>query len=253
MSSKKSNQMIVDLNCDMGEGVGNDELIMPYISSANIACGYHAGDEKTIWSTIELSIKHKVAVGAHVSFLDKENFGRSEMKLADEEVYDLITQQLIIIKEIADSFDITIRHVKPHGALYNMSAKDKTLAKTIATAVKDFNDGLILFGLSGSHSIDEAKVIGLKTASEVFADRTYQDDGSLTPRSQPNALIESTEKAIQQVLQMITKGTVTTVSGKQIPIVAETICIHGDGKHATAFAKNIFDNLKQNNIGIKAI
>jgi UPF0271 protein len=243
----------VDLNCDMGEGIGNDELIMPFISSANIASGYHAGDEKTIWHTIELAIKHNVAIGAHVSFFDKENFGRSEMNLPAGQVYELITQQLIILKEIADSFDIKMKHVKPHGALYNMSAKNAMLAKTIAAAIKDFDESLILFGLSGSHLIKEAKATGLKTASEVFADRTYQDDGSLTPRSQPNALIEDTHRAVQQVLQMITKGTVTTVSGKQISIAAETICIHGDGKNAIAFAKTIHDNLKQHNIDIKAI
>jgi 5-oxoprolinase (ATP-hydrolysing) subunit A len=246
-------EVFIDINCDMGEGMDNDELIMPYISSTNIACGYHAGDEQTIWKTIELAIQYNVAIGAHVSFFDKENFGRSEMDLPAAEVYDLVTQQLIIIKEIADSFDIKIRHVKPHGALYNMSAKDAVFTKTIAQAVKDFDHSLVLFGLSGSHSIAEAKAIGLKTASEVFADRTYQNDGSLTPRSQTNALIEDSDKAIEQVLQMIKKGTVTSVSGKQISIEAETICIHGDGKHAVLFAKNIYENLKQNNIDIKAI
>ena len=243
----------VDLNCDMGEGIGNDELIMPFISSANIACGYHAGDEKTIWKTIELALKYKVAVGAHVSFLDRENFGRSEMKLPAAEVYDLITQQLIIIKEIADSFSLKLNHVKPHGALYNMAAKDAGLAHGIASAIKDFDERLLLFGLSGSHSINEARAIGLRTVSEVFADRTYRDDGSLTPRSQPNALIEDLEKSIKQVLQMINHRTVTTTSGKTIPIVSETICIHSDGKHAAAFAKNISENLKQNNIAIQSI
>jgi 5-oxoprolinase (ATP-hydrolysing) subunit A len=243
----------VDLNCDLGEGSGNDLLIMPFISSANIACGYHAGNENTIWETIELALKHKVAIGAHVSFLDKENFGRTEMNLPAEEIYDLITQQLIIMNEILSSFDIKMNHVKPHGALYNMSAKDTTIANTIAKAVKDFDDTLILFGLSGSCSINEAKAIGLKTASEVFADRTYQDNGSLTPRSHSQALIEEEEKSLQQVLQMIQKGTVTCLSGKTIPIAAETICIHGDGKKAAAFAKRIYENLKQNNIAIKAI
>jgi len=243
----------VDLNCDMGEGIGNDELIMPFISSANIACGYHAGDEKTIWKTIELALKYKVAVGAHVSFLDRENFGRSEMKLPAAEVYDLITQQLIIIKEIADRFSLKLNHVKPHGALYNMAAKDAGLAHGIASAIKDFDERLLLFGLSGSHSINEARAIGLRTVSEVFADRTYRDDGSLTPRSQPNALIEDLEKSIKQVLQMIKHHTVTTTSGKTIPIVSETICIHSDGKHAAAFAKIISENLKQNNIAIQSI
>ncbi len=190
-------------------------------------------------------VKHKVAVGAHVSFFDKENFGRNEMSLPPDEIYELVEQQLIIIKEIADSFDINLHHVKPHGALYNMSAKNAVIAKAIARAVKDFDTSLIMYGLSGSHSISEAKATGLKTASEVFADRTYGDDGSLTPRSQPNALTEDTDKAVQQVLQMINDKTVTTVSGKKIPIVAETICIHGDGKHAVEFAKAIYDAIRK--------
>lgn len=227
------------LNCDMGEGIGNDELIMPFINEANIACGYHAGDSATIWQTVELAIKYKVAIGAHVSFLDKENFGRNEMQLSSDEVYELVSQQLIILNEITTELDAKINHVKPHGALYNMSAKDAAVAMVIAKAVNDFDSNLILVGLSNSHSISEAKRIGLKTASEVFADRTYQDDGSLTPRSQPNALIEEVDKVVKQVLQMTNEGTVITISGKTIPIIAETICIHGDGKQAVEFAKAI--------------
>ncbi|NOT50063.1 MAG: LamB/YcsF family protein [Chitinophagaceae bacterium] len=233
----------IDINCDMGEGIGNDDLIMPFISSASIACGYHAGDEKTMWETIELAKKHNVAIGAHVSFLDKENFGRKEMKWERQGIYNMVIQQLVIINVIAD--DLKIGHVKPHGALYNMSARDKALANTIAAAIKDFDESLVVFGLSGSHSIAEAKAIGLKTASEVFADRTYQDNGSLTPRNQPNALINDTSKAVEQVLQMINDGTVTTVSGKKIPILAETICIHGDGEHAVKFARAIHDAIKK--------
>lgn len=233
-----------DINCDMGEGIGNDELIMPFISSANIACGYHASDAATMWQTVETAIKHKVSIGAHPSFLDRKNFGRTEMNLDKEEIYDLVTQQLIILNEITSEFETKLHHVKPHGALYNMSARDALLANTIAKTVKDFDSSLVLFGLSGSHSISEAKAIGLQTASEVFADRTYQDDGSLTPRSQPNALIDDTDKAVQQVLQMIKAGTVTTVSGKTIPIVAETICIHGDGEHAVKFAKAIHNVIR---------
>lgn len=240
-----------DINCDIGEGIGNlassagmDELIMPFISSANIACGYHAGDSKTMWQTVETAIKHKVLIGAHPSFFDRKNFGRTEMNVEKEEMYDLVSQQLIILDEIASGLGAKLNHVKPHGALYNMSARDAVLANTIAKAVKDFDSNLILFGLSGSHSMSEAKAIGLQTASEVFADRTYQDDGSLTPRSQPNALIEDTNKAVQQVLQMTKEGTVTTVSGKIISIVAETICIHGDGKHAVEFAKAIHNAIR---------
>lgn len=233
-----------DINCDMGEGIGSDELIMPFISSASIACGYHAGDADTIQQTIEACIEHNVAIGAHPSFFDRNNFGRTEMNLPVDDLYDLVTQQLIIFSEVADSFARRINHVKPHGALYNMSAKDALMANVIAKAVKDFDESLILFGLSGSHSVVEAEKIGLRIASEVFADRTYRDDGSLTPRSQPNALIEDAEQVVRQVLQMIKEGTVTTVSGKIIPVVAETICIHGDGKHAVEFAKAIYNAVK---------
>jgi 5-oxoprolinase (ATP-hydrolysing) subunit A len=231
----------VDINCDTGEGIGKDELIMPYITSANIACGFHAGDPEIMWRTVELALQHKVSIGAHPSFPDRINFGRSEMKIGNEEVYELITQQLVILKEVVNGLDAKLNHVKPHGALYNLSAKDSSLANCIANAVKDFDPSLILFGLSGGHSIVEARKIGLKTMNEVFADRTYQDDGNLTLRSEPGALIDNTDKVVQQVLQMIKKGTVTTVSGKSIPIVAETICIHGDGEHAVEFAKAIHD------------
>ena len=232
------------INCDMGEGVGNDELIMPFIHSANIACGYHAGDAATMQQTVELCLKYKVAIGAHPSFFDRENFGRTEMKLEQEEIYDLISQQLFILNETVAGFDTKLLHVKPHGALYNMSAKDSLLAKTIARAVKDFDASLIVVGLSGSYSVSEAKALGLKSANEVFADRSYQDDGSLTPRSQSNAIIDDTEKVVQQVVQMINEGTVTTISGKKIPIVAETICIHGDGKQAIDFAKAIHNAIR---------
>jgi UPF0271 protein len=223
----------------------NDDLIMPFIHAANIACGYHAGDAAIMYQTIENCINHQVAIGAHVSFFDRSNFGRTEMKLDDDDLYELVTQQLILFNEIADTFDKKADHVKPHGALYNLSAKDAGVALIIAKAVRDFDPALTLFGLSGSHSISEAKKIGLKTASEVFADRTYQDDGSLTPRSQSNAMIADVNKAVQQCLQMIEQGTVTTISGKKIPIIAETICIHGDGKYALNFAKRIHKALQE--------
>lgn len=242
----------VDLNCDMGEGVGNDELIMPFISSASIACGYHAGNEKTMNETIDLCLEYNVVIGAHPSFPDKANFGRTEMDLSYAAIYGLVTDQLIAISKIINNKSATLHHVKPHGALYNMSAKDIILAGTIARAVRDFDNSLILYGLSGSHSISEAKRYGLKTYSEVFADRTYQDDGSLTSRKEPKALIEEPAKATAQVLQMIKEKKVTTVSHHAIPIIAETICIHGDGQHAVDFAKAIHQTLRQKNIDIKA-
>jgi UPF0271 protein len=245
--------LTIDINCDMGEGIGTDEMVMPFISSVNIACGYHAGDEDIIKSTIELAAKNHVAIGAHPSFFDKENFGRTEMNLPPEEVYDLVILQLRVIDKIIKRNKTKLHHVKPHGALYNMSAKDPVIANAIANAVKHFDSSFVLFGLSGSHSIQEAEKLNLKTASEVFADRTYQDNGTLTPRSQPHALIENVEGSIAQVLQMIKEKKVTSINGKTISIVADTICIHGDGKNAVAFAKAIHQTLKENNIAIKAI
>jgi len=236
---------IYDLNCDMGEGMGNDEAIMPFITSANIACGFHAGNGNIIGHTLSLALQHGVHIGAHPSFRDKENFGRKEMHPGHDKLYAIVLEQLIKIDLIAKQKGATLYHVKPHGALYNMAARDAEMASTIAQAVKDFNEELILYGLSNSFLITEAKALGLKTASEVFADRTYQNDGSLTPRSQPNALIEDDEQCMRQVLQMIQQGTVTTTSGSVVPIVADTICIHGDGKHAVRFAKKIYEALKQ--------
>lgn len=234
----------IDINCDMGEGIGNEVLLMPFIHSANIACGYHAGDIQTISDTVELCIKHGVMIGAHPSYLDKGNFGRTEMSMEEDELYDLITQQLLIISEIVNEYEQDLNHVKPHGALYNQSAKDPAIAKTIARAVKDFNSQLILFGLSGSHSITEAEKLGLRTASEVFADRTYQDNGSLTPRSMKNALIENVDVAVRQAEGMVNSGMVNSVSGKKIPVKADTICIHGDGRQAVVFAEALWNKFE---------
>jgi UPF0271 protein len=243
----------IDLNCDMGEGIGNDHLIMPFISSANIACGYHAGDEDTMKRTVELALKYKVAIGAHPSFNDKQNFGRSELQVALNELYDLVAIQISLLQKIAVRSGATLHHVKPHGALYNMAARNKEMSATIAKAVKDAGEDLVLYGLSNSHLITEAGNIGLRTAPEVFADRTYQDDGSLTPRSQPGALIEDETTSIQQVLQMIQQQQVQSVSGKTIPIKAGTLCLHGDGKHAVQFAEHIHSTLKQKGIAISTI
>jgi len=243
----------LDINCDMGEGIGNDEAIMPFVNSANIACGFHAGNGSTIRQTIQLALKHGVNIGAHPSFRDKENFGRKEMHLNADKVYALVLEQLIKIDLIAKEEGASLHHVKPHGALYNMAARDGQLSKTIAQAVMDFNENLILYGLSGSLLIREGKLMGLNTANEVFADRTYQDDGNLTSRSQMHALIENEEECIRQVMQMIQEGTVSTVSGKIIPIVADTICIHGDGKFALTFARKIYNALQEDNLATKKV
>ena len=245
--------LLCDLNCDMGEGVGLDEALMPWITSANIACGFHAGNGTIMRRTMDLALQYKVHIGAHPSFYDRDNFGRREMKLSNEKIYAIVIEQLIKADMIAREKNTSLYHVKPHGALYNMAARDQKIAPAIALAVKDFNEDLVLYGLSGSCMIHEASAIGLKTASEVFADRTYQDDGSLTPRSHPNALIEDEGVALRQVLQMVHEGTVTAVSGKRIPIVADTICIHSDGRQAVAFARSIHQALQQTNIATKAI
>lgn len=244
--------MSVDLNCDLGEGFLNDELLYPYISSANIACGYHAGDLDTITKSIDYCLAHNVAIGAHPGFNDKQNFGREEIQLSAERLQDLVMHEILVVRFAAMKMGAKLHHVKLHGAMYNMAARDKAMALTVADAVLRVDPNLILYGLSGSYLISEAKALGLQTCSEVFADRTYQPDGSLTSRSQPNALITSTEASITQVLQMVQQQTVTCLDGTFIPLVAETICLHGDGEHAVTFAKQIHKTLKQHNIDIKA-
>ena len=215
----------------MGEGVGNEEQILPFIDAANIACGYHAGDEKTIQSTVQLCLDHQVLIGAHLSFNDRENFGRKEMDLPLPQVYQLVRDQLYLIEKIILEEGGRMNHVKPHGALYNMSARNKDLANNIARAVKDHRSDLILYGLRGSYSVSAAKELGLRTAAEIFADRTYKADGSLTPRTQPGALINDPEQMITQLLQM-----------KKQPDT-DTVCIHSDGAHAIEFAKLIHQTI----------
>jgi UPF0271 protein len=245
--------LTVDLNCDMGEGMSADQELMRWISSANIACGYHAGNEDTIRKTVRLALQYNVAIGAHPGFDDKSNFGRTEMNLSPGEVYQLTIQQIIILQTICDEENASLHHVKPHGALYNMAAKDARLAAAIASAVFDIGKNVLLYGLSGSCLISEARKIGLRTASEVFADRAYTNEGNLVPRSNPGALITDNAMSVAQVLQMIQKQSVTSINGTLVPIVADTVCIHGDGAHAVAFAKTIHTQLQQYNIEIKTI
>lgn len=242
----------IDLNCDMGEGFDTDEEIMPFISSANIACGGHAGDEATIRKTIALAIKHKVAIGAHPSYPDREGFGRREMKLPLEEIFELMIEQISLIKQIAEDMGATLHHVKPHGALYNAAAKNPILSQTIAKAINVIDKNLLVYGLPNSFSEKAAIDSGLKFYGEFFSDRTYTDDGSLTPRTEKNALVNSPDAALNQVLQVIIEGTVKSISGKIIPIKTDTICIHGDGVHAVEFAKVIREGLEKNQINIES-
>lgn len=230
----------------MGEGIGNEEQLMPFISSANIACGYHAGNENAMQQVVELCLEYKVNIGAHPSFLDRENFGRTEMDLSLKEIYSIVTDQLKILNDIVRRNHAKLHHVKPHGALYNMAAKDPGIAHAVARAVKNFDPSLVYYGLSGSKMITMAKEEGLQTANEVFADRTYQSDGSLTPRSQNNALLNNTGDVVKQVMKFVKENKVTTVTGEEIIVQAGTICIHGDGKHAVEFAKAIHQRLHEN-------
>jgi 5-oxoprolinase (ATP-hydrolysing) subunit A len=241
----------IDLNCDLGEGCIHDAEIMPFISSANISCGYHAGDERTIAETILLALKNDVAVGAHPSFLDMNNFGRKEYLLNEKDYYQLVKDQLVFFKKVSLRCGATIRHVKPHGALYNMSARNSLVASAIARAVYDVDDKLILYGLSGSCSVREAEKHKLRSVDEVFADRTYYSDGSLVERNKPNAVIASPTVAIDQTLEMILNQRVRSIDGIQIPIKAESICIHGDGARAVEFAQEIRMVLEKHDIIIK--
>jgi 5-oxoprolinase (ATP-hydrolysing) subunit A len=247
----------IDLNCDMGEAFGNysmpnDDILMDYITSANIACGFHAGDPEVMQHTVKVAIKKGVAIGAHPGLPDLQGFGRREMRISANEAYQMTLYQIGALFAFVKAAGGKLHHVKAHGALYNMAAKDAALAKAIVEAVHDFDASLILYALAGSEMIQAAKKTGIVTASEVFADRTYQDDGSLTPRTQSNALITDEHQSIKQVLLMVNKQQVISVNEKTIPIRAETLCLHGDGAHAVEFAKMINEKLKSENISIKA-
>lgn len=239
----QKNKMML-INCDMGEGLDNDELLMPYIEAANIACGYHAGDTDTIKKTIALAQKNKVQIGAHFSYADKENFGRKEMRLSNTAVYDMVAEQLLLFSSIANEMGQPVAHVKPHGALYNQAAKNVELATTIANAVFDRLPTAVYFGLSGSVMLDAANNLGISTAHEVFADRAYLKDGSLCPRNIDGAVFTNEESITAQVSLLIKEKKIRTMDGAVIDVAADTICIHADTPHALAFAKIIFRLVK---------
>ncbi len=248
----------IDLNCDMGEHfgpwrMGNDEALMDWITSANVACGFHAGDYSVIGQTVDVAIRKGVAIGAHPGYPDFQGFGRRSMQISPDEVYDLTLYQIGALYAFVRARMGRLSHVKPHGALYNDAAKDPMLARAIARAVFDFDKGLTLVGLAGSHLVREAADVGLRVGREGFADRTYQDDGTLTPRSMDNALISDPDYAARQVLKMVVEQKIDTVSGQEIPIVVDTVCIHGDGKQALPIAKAVVDTLKRNGITVKGL
>ncbi len=242
----------IDLNCDLGEGTGHDEELMPLITSANIACGFHAGDGGTMRATVLLALKHRVAIGAHPSLNDREHFGRRELPVSPDEVRLLVLTQTRILQIIARQCGATVAHVKPHGALYHQAARDAGLAQAVAAAVREADPKLVLFGPPGSQLLAAGRARGLQVVSEVFADRTYQPDGSLTPRTEPGAVIADANAAVAQVREMVRDGRITAVDGSRVPITADTVCVHGDGPEAVFFATRLKAELRKSRIELKA-
>lgn len=229
----------IDLNADLGEGSSADSELMTLVTSVNIACGFHAGDAQTMLESVRNAIKNGVAIGAHPSFPDRENFGRTAMDLPPETVYAQVLYQIGALEAMVRAENGVMRHVKPHGMLYNQAAKDADLADAIARAVWDCSPQLILVGLAGSELIRAGQRLGLTTRQEVFADRGYQPDGSLVPRTQAGALISDEGKALAQTLEMVRAGRVTAVDGTPANVQADTVCLHGDGEHALQFARRL--------------
>jgi 5-oxoprolinase (ATP-hydrolysing) subunit A len=243
----------IDLNCDLGEGAGQDAELMPFITSANIACGAHAGDAGTMRTAVELARRHGVAVGAHPGFDDREHFGRRELPITVDAAAGLVLTQVRALQAIAQSLGAPIVHVKPHGGLYNLAARDRGVADGIARAVWRADPRLILVGLAGSQLLAAGRARGLRVASEAFADRGYQPDGALVPRGQPGALLEDEAAAAAQALRLARKGRVRAIDGADIPVAADTICLHGDGAHALAFARRLRADLTAAGLSVQAL
>ncbi len=231
--------MKIDLNADLGEGCDSDQALLQLVTSANIACGFHAGDAQTMLQSVRWALASGVAIGAHPSFPDRKNFGRTAMQLPPETVYAQLIYQVGALKAIAESEGGKLAHVKPHGMLYNQAACDPQLADAIARAVKAVDAQLMVMGLANSALIHAARRNGLLTREEVFADRAYQSDGTLVPRSQSGAMIDSDEKAIAQTLGMVQNGNVQSIDGHRVEVNAESVCLHGDGAHALNFARRL--------------
>ena len=228
--------MRIDFNCDLGEGCGDDAAIIPLITSASIACGGHAGDEATMRATLRLCRVHGVAAGAHPGYVDRAHFGRRDVALSAAEITALVVTQLERLAAVAAEEGVRLVHVKPHGALYNAAARDRTIADAVATAVAQFDRSLILFGLSGSQLPAAGAAAGLRVAHEVFAERRYEASGELTPRQHGDAVIEGLDGALAQVRGLVRGGQVVARTGERIALRADTLCLHGDREDAAAFA-----------------
>lgn len=241
----------IDFNCDLGEGC-DDAAVMPYITSANIACGVHAGDAETMRRTVALCIEHRVAIGAHPSFDDREQFGRRDMPWTPAGIHALVLRQIDVLGEIADARGARLGHVKPHGALYNMAARDPVLADAIASAVQDADPNLLLVGLSGSALPTAGERIGLRVLHEVFAERRYESDATLTPRSHADAVIHAVDDALAQVRVIVREGRVIARTGESVPLRADTLCLHGDRSDAARFARAVRDALEDDGVLVEA-
>ena len=250
--------MEININCDLGEkskfhSIENDPKLLDIVNSANIACGYHAGDEQTMEMVIQISKKNGVSMGAHPSFNDPENFGRKRMNLNSLEIKKLIFEQYEILQKIAQNYNENVTHIKPHGALNNMACEDLELAITLAVAIKEINKDIIYLVPTGSQMEVAAKKNSLRIACEIFADRNYEDNGNLISRSKPNALITDPELAKKHVLSMVKNQAINCLSGKQIPCEIDSVCIHGDNESTLATAKSIKDNLVNNGLILKPL
>jgi UPF0271 protein len=250
--------MEININCDLGEkskfhSIKNDPELLNIVNSANIACGYHAGDEQTMDMVIQISKKNGVSLGAHPSFNDPENFGRKRMNLNSLEIKKLIFEQYEILQKIAQNYNENVTHIKPHGALNNMACEDLELATTLAVAIKEINKDIIYLVPTGSQMEVAAKKNSLRIACEIFADRNYEDNGNLISRSKPNALITDPELAKKHVLSMVKNQAINCLSGKQIPCEIDSVCIHGDNESSLATAKSIRDNLVDNGLELKPL
>jgi 5-oxoprolinase (ATP-hydrolysing) subunit A len=248
----------IDLNCDMGESygawkMGADAQIMPLISSANIACGFHAGDPATIRRTVALAHQHGVAIGAHPSLPDLMGFGRRVMQIKAQDMYDLVLYQAGAVKAFAEAIGGKLHHVKCHGALYNMSTDDPALSQAMAQAIKDLGGDVMMYGLANSPMLDSAKKLGLRVAGESFADRGYTDTGRLASRDDPKGMIVDEAQAVAQALQMIEQGEVTSITGRQVAVSTQTLCLHGDQADAVAFAKALRATFAARNIKVAAL
>ena len=250
--------MEININCDLGEtskfcSTENDPLLLGIVNSANVACGYHAGDEPTMKKTVEISKKNGVSIGAHPSFKDPENFGRKRLKLSSREISKLIIDQINILSEIAEKNSMKVTHVKPHGALNNMACEDYELASVISKSILNVNKDLIFLVPTGSQMEKAGKKLNMKIAAEIFADRNYEDNGNLVSRSKPNALITNPEIAKKHVIKMVKSQSLNCFSGKQIPCQIDSICIHGDGKSAVGTAKVIRSGLIKNGVTLRPL